>query len=293
MSETVPARASGGVVAVPVHCRRCGYNLYGLRAEGACPECGLAAWESILHTVDPAASRLPKLHNAKAVGDALVWLMTCAGVSAVILVLRPLALWIDSLDQRGLSDLAALAPPELRLLAGIGALAAVRGVFWLAPPQGAEPALRRDLWLLGCGLAGWGISIIAVTWLDLSLAPAAAVGAARLAESAAAVAGLLGLGGVLTVIGMRSREYRTARGGRQSARAMVAAIIGTAIGQGIQVLARLNGWPAEAATSGIVITAIGALMLLIGLAYLLVNVWWIRRSLRRPPPGWDEIIHQE
>ncbi len=290
MSETVPARASGGVVAVPVHCRRCGYNLYGLRADGACPECGLAAWESILHTVDPAASRLPRLRNPEAVGDSLVWLMSCAGLSAVILVLRPVVLWIDSLDPRGLSDLAAWAPVQLRLLAGIAALAAVRAVFWLAPPIGAEGALRREIWLLGCGLAGWGVSIIAVTWLDLSGAAAASIGAARLAGSAAAIAGLLGLGGVLAVVGTRSREYRTARGGRQGALAMVAAIIGTAAGQSIQVLARVNGWPGGVATSGTVIAAIGTLMLLIGLAYLLVNVWWIRRSLRRPPPGWDEVI---
>ncbi len=283
MTETVPARASGGVVAVPVHCRRCGYNLYGLRADGACPECGLAAWESILHTVDPAASRLPRLRNPAAVGDALMWLMGCVGLSAVILVLRPVLLWIDSLDQRGLSDLARWAPIELHLLAGIAALAAVRAVFWLAPPIGAETALRRDIWLLGCGLAGWGVSILAATWLDLSGAPAAARGAARRAGSAAAVAGLLGLGGVLTVVGMRSREYRTARGGRQSVLAMVAAIIGTAVGQGLQLLARLKGWPVE--TAGTVIAAIGTLMLLIGLAYLLVNVWWIRRSVRRPPPG--------
>jgi len=31
-------------------------------------------------------------------------------------------------------------------------------------------------------------------------------------------------------------------------------------------------------------------MVLIGLAYLVVNAWSIRRALRRPPPALDEVL---
>ncbi len=37
-------------------------------------------------------------------------------------------------------------------------------------------------------------------------------------------------------------------------------------------------------------TAIATLMVVVGLAYLVMNAWWIRRSLRCPPPGLAEIL---
>ena len=80
-----------GVVGSPVHCRQCGYNLYGLQVDRMCPECGLEIWETILHTVDPAASRLPRLHNPTAVGNALLWLVICMVVGALLVVARPIA----------------------------------------------------------------------------------------------------------------------------------------------------------------------------------------------------------
>ena len=74
---------------------------------------------------------------------------------------------------------------------------------------------------------------------------------------------------------------------------MVAAIAGTAAGQVLRVLASALGVGTLAtnlATVGTAISAICTLMVVIGLLYLLVNVWWIRRSLRCPPPRLDAIL---
>ena len=291
-SPFVAARPHGEVVAAPVHCRRCGYNLFGLRADGSCPECGLETWESILHTVDPAASRLPRLANPLAIGNALLWLMVCMALAALLVVLRPLTMWLDALDSSGLRNFSAWAP-VLSLLAGIVVMAALRAVFWLAPQTGSDSgvAVWRDIWLLGSGLAAWSVLAVAVATLELTGVIGLLPGAGRLAMAISAIAVLLGLRGILGLIGTRSREYRTARGGRQSVAAMIGAIIGLGAGYTLQLVDRAAvGGAAPLATLGTVITAISALMLVIGLLYMVVNAWWIRRSLRRPPPSWDEIL---
>ena len=70
---------------------------------------------------------------------------------------------------------------------------------------------------------------------------------------------------------------------------MIAAIIGTAAGQLLRLLALWTGVEVLA-TLGIVVNSICTLMVVIGLAYLVVNTWWIRRSLRCPPPRLQEVL---
>jgi len=74
------------VIRVSAYCRGCGYNLRGLTAGGRCPECGAEIWQTILHLVDPAGSRLPKLVNPNRVGNSLLWLMCCLLLSSLLLV---------------------------------------------------------------------------------------------------------------------------------------------------------------------------------------------------------------
>ncbi len=250
-----PDSLSNAVVVSPVHCRRCGYNLYGLRADGLCPECGQAIWEAILHTVDPAASRLPKLHNAVAVGNALVWLMICLVVGALVLAARPVALWIDALDQSGLRSLSIWTPVELGFVAGLVGLGGLLSVRQMSPPKGRvrSGAPGRDVMLLGCGLASWAILVIAAVAWERSAGLRWVADVLRLAMAAAA-------------------------------------IVGIALGQVIQLTSELIGRGGGLLTVGTVITSISAFMLLIGLFYLVVNAWWIRRSLRRPPPSLDQIL---
>ena len=281
----------GGVVMTPIHCRRCGYNLYGLPADGVCPECGLDTWESILHTVDPAASRLPRVRNPGVVGDALLWLMIFLAAVSILLVVRPLAQWFDAMDPSGVRSLAGWTPAWLAIVAGVASLAALFWVRRLAPPVGTEPSrgVWRDVRWLGFGLAAWAVLVIAAGLMQMTAAPGWAITAVWLAAAGAAVVPLLGLRGILKTIGLRSREYRTASGGRQSIRAMVAATIGAACGHALRLLALPTGI-ASLAPLGTVVTSISALMVMIGLFYLVANAWWIRKALRCPPPRLEEVL---
>ena len=289
-SRGAAIRASG-VVLTPIDCRRCRYNLYGLSADGPCPECGLDVWDSIVYTVDPAASRLPRVRNPAVVGDALLWLMVSLATASLLLVVRPLAHWADAMDPAGVRSLAGLAPAWLGLVAGLVGLAGLVWVKRLAPPAGEEhdSSVWRDVRWLGAGLAGWSTLILAAWLLEFLAAPPWAIMAAGPGIAAAAVAGLVGLRGVLGTIGLRSRDYRTARGGRQGIRAMIAATIGMAVGQVIRLVAGAMDLDALA-TLGVVATSICTLMVVIGLGYLVVNAWWIRRSLRCPPPRLEEVL---
>ncbi|MHC4208599.1 MAG: hypothetical protein ACYTE6_00720 [Planctomycetota bacterium] len=287
--------AARGVVASPVHCRQCGYNLYGLRAGGVCPECGLEIWETILHTVDPAASRLPRLHNPAAVGNALLWLIICIAVGALLLVVRPIALGVDALDESGLRNFAAWTPAYLPFAAGLFALAGLWSVWQLAPPRGEEPggAVWRDVRLLGIAMLLWAILMPVLGWAEMSAASWRVVDTVWLVLAGIAVVGLTGLRGVLEIIGLRSRLYRTARSGRQGIQGMVAAIFGTAVGHAVHLISATAGGPSHLYTLGTVVVIISVLMLVVGLGYLVVNAWWIHRSLRCPPPPLDEILRPE
>jgi hypothetical protein len=298
MSRPDEPGGARGVVAAPIYCRKCGYNLYGLRVDRVCPECGLEIWETILHTVDPAASRLPRLHNPEAVGNALLWLVVCMVVGALLVVARPIALGFDSLDETNLRNTAAWTPAFLPFVAGLLGLAALWSVWRLAPPRREEPrgALRRDVRRLGAGVLLWAALVTLVGWTQVSQMSSARWwlrDAAWLGVAAAAIIGLSGLRGVLETIGLRSRVYRTARGGRQGTQDLVAAILGTAIGHGLHLLTVAKGLPEYWHTLGTVVVSVSTLMLVIGLVYLLVNAWWIRRALRRPPPAWNEVLRPE
>ncbi len=288
-----PHDLAGAVVCSELYCRGCGYNLYRLSAEGRCPECGLEVWETVLHTVDPAASRLPKLRNPRAVGNGLFWLTLSLLVAAVILMARPVARRLDTLDPTGLRDISAWTPPYLALVAAVVVLVGLIAVGSFAPPKGQplHGSIGRDIRLLVAGMIVWVLLIIIQVGLESKAVPAWGLGLARIAATFGAMVGLIGLDGILRAIGQRSREFRTARGGRQGVLAMIGALAGVVLGElmGMGSALSSRAW-GGLATIGMRVTWASTLMLLIGLAYLVVNGWWIRRALCRPPPALDEIL---
>ena len=262
-----------------------------MRADALCPECGRKVWPSILHTVDPDASALPKLHDPRGVGNAVLWLALCVLIAALLLSARVGIEWARA-AMPGLGPWLQISP-WLPVAAGIVALLGLWSVRKLLPPRtrAGEDEVRRSLVLLGLGLGGWSL----VTFFYGSLLVRGG-GLARelplllgLLADGVAVIGLIGGRGVFVTIGFRSREYRTARGGRQSVQAMIAAVVGDAVGRLVELAAQSVDALAIQEL-GRVITRVSDLMLLVGLIYLAVNAGWIHRSLRKPPPSLEEVL---
>jgi len=297
---SLPAYFGHAVVAGSLRCRQCGYELRGLRADSQCPECGLSIWASVQHATDPEGGRLPRLRNPKRVGNALFWLVVAWTAAAALWVIRPGLDWLEQLGSTATDRLADWAPPYPRLIAALLVLSTVWSVLRLAPPRGAMESgvVRRDIRYLLLGIVFCTLVMLELALagpLHAQLPEAWGPGfeqALRLTGVVFALVAFVGLQGVLRVIGQRSREYRTAREGRQSVQGMLAVLVFLGLAGLLRFIpdgvwpGREGFWP----NLGAVLVAIAYLMLVIGMAYLLVNAWWIRRALRRRPPTLDELL---
>ena len=291
---SLPSSLSHAHVAAPLPCRWCGYDLRGLSASGRCPECGARTWDTVIRALDPDAARLPRLRNPAAVGDGLFWLMVCGLFAMLAAIARPLAQWLDQLGSSRLRGFSMWTPPWFDILAGaLGALALV-SIILFKPPRGKEESgpVRRDLTFLALGIAAWSAIFILLgmwsmtsRWMNSDMALLL-----RLLASIAAIVALFGARGILGIIGQRSREYRTSRGGRQGLEAMIAAIGAAAVGRLIRHFADAGMLPTAAITMGNMIIWISTGLALVGMVYLVINAWWIRRALRQPPSTIDELL---
>lgn len=296
MTASIPPQFRHAVIAASLRCQQCGYDLQGLDVAGRCPECGLANGESIVFAVDPDASRLPQLADARRVGDAVLWLAVCMLMATVSLAIRPLLLQLDTV-----APVWDVVPPILAddatLWSAGWSILGLIACLMLAPPRGREPssAVWRDIGLLGIGLLLFALFAL-LQWRNetrrpawLLLGAALSVRSLYIAMALSATIALLGLRNVFAIIGQRSREWRSSRGGRQRVLDMIAAVIIIIVGQILQIIAEaLKVEPLY--TIGTVVIWICNFMILVGLIYLVVNTWWMRRSLRRPRPTYDQVL---
>ncbi len=301
----LPERLAHATVVVTVKCRRCGYDVRGQRVDGRCPECGEPVYPSVIARLDPDASRLPVLRDPQRVGSGLTWIVASVLAAIMLSRIRPMALWIDSLDPTSTDRLASLVPPAFFLAAPLALLGALWGIHQLMPANNSDEAhhasnaaVRRDLGLMRVGIIASAIGVTIITWPGLRVGTSTPdmilLLITHVAVSAAAILTLIGLHRVLRAVGRRSRSYRRARGNRQGVNALVAAILSVLFGRMFEFITPAvplfgAAWR-EWRSIGAAIVTIGYVMLVIGLVYLLVNVLWIRRALREAPPTLDEIL---
>jgi len=250
----------------------------------------LEVGETITHLLDPEASRLPRLRDPKGVGDGLL------GVSVTYLLLASLVLLPSALPTllalSGAQGGVPWWPVSPWLLSSvIGFL----GLWWLhllvrSPAEApAEAARSGTRWILA-GQIGWSIAVLAPLLGERQGVEGelrtALLETIRVPFAAAA---LIGLRRLLGIVGLRSRAYRNAKGGRQSIDALIGAMLAGAVGR----LASASGATLDLVwleTIGQTLFGASAALLLLGLVYLLVNCWWIRSALRKPPPTLDELL---
>lgn len=285
------------VVSDELHCRRCGYDLRGLIASGRCPECGMSAWVSVVHTVDPATSRLPSLRNPIAVGTSVLILTTCMLASLVLLAWPSVMTMVESLSPRAARLGWTQVPALTWLAASVLGAAGLWGVWTLAPPPGSEPrgAVWIDLWRIAIGWVGWltfGAAMTYVGWFGVDAARLSLAFHAGMVVFA--TIGLIGLRGVFRIIGQRSREYRRSQGSRQSMELIIAAAVAgwlAHLGAHLLSLRLISGsFVPTAGTIAMMVQWISTFMVVVGVAYLVMNAWWIRRALRRPPPMMSQVL---
>jgi hypothetical protein len=277
-------------LARSVPCGSCGYDLRGLRTDGRCPECGFPIWETVRRAIDPRARRLPSISNPRRVGDALFAIVACLLVATLLLLAPGVARGLEGLTSMAIR---ARVPSWLPIAAGAVAILAVWPVYRLSPRTGAEPGdlTRRDLRLLAASLVAIGL-LFAAQGVPSPWSTSPGRHVLHLLTAAVAVVVLIALRRVVFIVGERSRQFRTAKAGRQSVPELIAAVVGIAAGKLI-LLAPVTGLlvPRIRAVGSILIVA-STLMLVIGLVYLLVNVSWIRRALRRPIPSLRDLLEQ-
>lgn len=235
-------------------------------------------------------------------GNALVWLVFCMLAVATLVAGHALMLTLGIAPQTQLPLFSSMVPHDLLLFAALVAMTAIWSVIRFRLPWRGETmrSVHFDVWLVGAAVVGMTAACLLLWNRESEWAmrfvglPPREVLAERFALHAAlavtSLVGWVGLHGILNTIGKRSRAYRTAEQGRQNIRPMIGATVAVAAGSGLRILgALLDGW-VRIGHLGTVIVWVSALMVLIGLGYLLVNASWIRRALLNPPPQLEDLI---
>ncbi|MEE2906828.1 MAG: hypothetical protein VX527_03250 [Planctomycetota bacterium] len=303
-----PERLEGRAIKLPLPCQRCGYDLQGLSAMAACPECGVSASRSLEAVIDPTTHHLPPLLAPRVVGNALMFLailclIACVALGVHIVIRLP---WVGGEIPRlanRLNQLGLVVTVLCGLVAWIPLLK-----MWPAPAGMKGFDGRRGIRFGAVGLVIW-IAGCVLAWLFPNDGPFGPDPINLVAMFGGAVF-LYGLRGIVVVVGMRSRVFRTDQIRRQRIWDLVIGIGFVALGI---VLARFGenvvnwnmaGWLtlgqftftgksiSGLAFLGMAMAIVASLLVLVGFIYLCFNMAWVRKALKSPPPRLREYLDE-
>ncbi|MFN9075837.1 MAG: hypothetical protein ACK5WX_00235 [bacterium] len=272
---------SDPVIRRPLRCVQCGYDLEGLSARSACPECGRAIGASLASSLDLTTAERETTPDARRVAWAL-FLATAGSLAAS----ARLPEFAARAAARELSKSEAESIPALLLKLASGLhftaiLGAALGLFSLALvlPRRNERRVMR-IRVLGC--VGFAL------WLALSVGPPNPFGLTATALPAGMA--LLALSPLLRELGPRSRVYRDRESAKQRIDELLLALGIAGIASGCAEFAAQDSTnESVVAVLRLVAIACGGL-LIVGLGYLAMNAYWILRSVLRPEPTLSEVF---
>ncbi|MDG2291479.1 MAG: hypothetical protein P8L37_02390 [Phycisphaerales bacterium] len=306
-----PEVLDGRIVVSTVSCERCGYDVRGLSATGACPECGRSVQSSLVRWIDPEFHHLPQVANPKAVSFGLSWLGNLMLVSffawafGMVLTQAPFLLF----DTSGVSN--TLLPGWFHASTGLGSwllmlspvcsLLAIPVLFALTPLRQSQrvPKVWMIIGLLFSGLVLWTIAMVLQQWIPPGgglhhLARAATESGqsgrwelGSLILTLSPLPGgcvlLFGIRSLLGELGRRSRLFRTATTKRQYVLDLLWATLFWTGGIVLQYGGGGMGVPLPVTFGSILRTVAGG-FLVVGVLYLWLNLRWISAPLAMPPP---------
>jgi hypothetical protein len=272
---------SDPVIRRQLRCIQCGYDLEGLSARGACPECGRDIVASLAAQLDLAATDAePSIEIRRSAWALCVAAFACLAGSARLPELAVRAA-LGELATNGLESLkpAAEGVATLLHLASIGGPAAGLLALAFVLPRRGE---RRVLRIRGLGCAGFAL------WLAIALPAPNAISVIATTIPAGLV--LLALGPLLRELGPRSRIYRSRESAKQRIDELLFALGTAGIAAGCATLALSSPTNETLALLLYVVAAASAGLFLIGCCYLAVNALWILRAVLRPDPTLAELL---
>ena len=271
------------VIRRPLRCAQCGYDLEGLPARGACPECGCEIVVSLARRLDldgPPARPAPEARR-------LAWALMLGAAGILGASLRTVEFAartvLDEYSARhavGARTLAALetAADLLQLAALAGALLGLVALAALLPWRGERRLLRTRL--AGC-------SAFAM-WVALIVPPAATIGVAATALPAALA--LLALSPLLRELGPLSRVYRSRSSAKQRIDELLLAVVIAGVASAAGAFAADAGSDDTTIALLQIAAAASAGLAIIGFGYLALNCAWILRATLSPDPTLAEVL---
>jgi predicted RNA-binding Zn-ribbon protein involved in translation (DUF1610 family) len=269
------------VIRRPLRCVQCGYDLEGLSARGACPECGREIVASLASSLDLSTPERDPAPDARRVAWAL-FLATigCLAGSARLpeFALHAAAIELSRHEQSAFAPLLLNAAAGLHLVAIFGAALGLLAMALVLPRRHERRVLR--IRVLAC--VGFAL------WLALSVGPPSAFGLTATALPAGMA--LLALSPLLRELGPRSRVYRDRESAKQRIDELLLALGIAGIASGCAEFAAQDSTNETMVSLLRLVAAACGGLLLVGLGYLSVNAYWILRSVLRPEPTLSEVL---